>query len=91
MDNRIDNLILAPEFPIERKIPSLLHPDNNDVEMQSEFSSSDMSMRREEDLNNHQISDSLRSDKSERRKGENSLYWHAITQLINNETEEVQY
>ncbi len=29
-------------------------------------------------------------DKSERRKGENSLYWKAITQLLANETEEVQ-
>lgn len=29
-------------------------------------------------------------DKSERRKGENSLYWKAITQLLANETEEVR-
>lgn len=28
-------------------------------------------------------------DKGERRKGENSLYWKAITQLLANETEEV--
>jgi len=31
----------------------------------------------------------IREDKHDRRLGENSLYWKAITQLLANETEEV--
>lgn len=43
----------------------------------------------EEMLSDNENNESRREDKSERRRGENSLYWKAITQLLSNETDEV--
>jgi hypothetical protein len=51
-------------------------------------------VRRQENEDEEMVSDNEahegpREDKSERRRGENSLYWKAITQLLANETDEV--
>ncbi|CAL8143702.1 unnamed protein product [Orchesella dallaii] len=91
MDNRMDNLTLVPKW---------VSKSEQDRILQSRSSESHFWDRRrripqngnEEDnmLSDHELDEPQRprEDKGERRKGENSLYWKAITQLLANETEE---
>jgi len=103
MDNRIDNLTLVPKWVSRREQDTILrsrciepniweqggrepvqavaqpHPvhggDGDDMSSDDEF---DEAFSRGSDPNK----------RDKRRRGENSLYWKAITQLLSNETEE---
>ncbi|OXA58622.1 zinc finger MYND domain-containing protein 19 isoform X1 [Folsomia candida] len=89
MDNRMDNLCIVPKW-ISRL--------EQDKILQSRCLESHSWERRrrsrrqenedEEMLSDNENNESRREDKSERRRGENSLYWKAITQLLSNETDE---
>ena len=95
MDNRLDNLTLVPKWISKLEQDNILRirctethiwerrqdgSPLDDVENllgDEEESCADDSSYREDEA------------KTERRKGENTLYWKAITQLLSNETEEV--
>jgi len=94
MDNRLDNLTLVPKWISKLEQDNILRirctethvwerrqdgSPLDDVENllgDEEESCADDSSYREDEA------------KTERRKGENTLYWKAITQLLSNETEE---
>ncbi|CAG7836024.1 unnamed protein product [Allacma fusca] len=94
MDNRLDNLTLVPKWISRLEQDSILRmrcTETHVWERRREIRNCpledvDHLLSDETDC----VGDDTRGDepKIERRKGENTLYWKAITQLLSNETEE---
>jgi hypothetical protein len=87
MDNRIDNLTLVPKWISRLEQDRILQIRCSE----GHFWEGRRTIRRNEDEDMPVDNDGngFRDDKQDRRRGENSLYWKAITQLLANETEEV--
>lgn len=97
MDNRMDNLTLVPKWISRVEQDKILQSRCSETHLwdrrrrirRQENNEDDEMLSDNESSNNNNNNAGRREDKSERRRGENSLYWKAITQLLANETEEV--
>lgn len=91
MDNRMDNLTLVPKWISRIEQEKILQSRCSESHL---WEHRRRTRRQENNEDEDMLSDNEnegghREDKSERRRGENSLYWKAITQLLANETDEV--
>jgi len=95
MDNRLDNLTLVPQWISKVEQETILRVrctekhvwEHRDGEA-SPLDAIERFLRDESECADDDAQRPGNEQKTDRRRGENTLYWKAITQLLSNETEE---
>jgi len=90
MDNRMDNLTLVPKWITRSEQNKIIQSRSPENIWERERRRRGRREDNEEDgeMLGDTVDDPRREDKGERRRGVNSLYWKAITQLLANESDE---